>query len=53
LRAIGAPVISVRNLLGPPSGWGKYFIPHDGHPTPLMNRMVGEALANYFSSQRQ
>jgi hypothetical protein len=53
LRAIGAPVISVRKLLGPPSGWGKYFIPHDGHPTPLMNRMVGEALANYFSSQRQ
>jgi len=53
LRAIGAPVISVRKLLGPPAGWDKYFIPHDGHPTPLMNRMVGEAMANYFSSQRR
>ena len=49
LRAIGAPVISVRNLLGPPSGWGPYFIPHDGHPTPLMNRLVADALVDYFA----
>jgi hypothetical protein len=49
LRAIGAPVISVRNLLGPPSGWGPYFIPHDGHPTPRMNRLVADALVDYFA----
>jgi hypothetical protein len=51
LRAIGAPVISVRKLLGPPAGWDRYFIPHDGHPTPLMNRMVAEVLAAYVSSE--
>jgi hypothetical protein len=48
LRAIGAPVISVRKLLGPPSGWGPYFIPHDGHPTPLLNGIVADALVKYF-----
>jgi hypothetical protein len=51
LRAIGAPVISVRNLLGPPSTWGPYFIPHDGHPTPLMNGMVADVLVKYFQTQ--
>ncbi|MBN9087721.1 MAG: hypothetical protein J0J01_12500 [Reyranella sp.] len=51
LRAIGAPVISVRNLLGPPSTWGAYFIPHDGHPTPRMNGMVADALVKYFQTQ--
>jgi hypothetical protein len=48
LRRIGAPVISVRNMLGDPATWDRYFIPHDGHPTVLLNRMVGEALAQYF-----
>jgi hypothetical protein len=48
LRRIGAPVISVRNMIGDPSTWDRYFIPHDGHPTVLLNRMVGEALAQYF-----
>jgi hypothetical protein len=52
LRAIGAPVISVRKLIGPPSGWGPYFIPHDGHPTPLMNRLVADALVDYFTQHR-
>jgi len=50
LRAIGAPVISVRKMIGPPKTWGPYFIPHDGHPTVLLNRMVGEALAKYFQN---
>jgi len=49
LRAIGTPVISVRKLLGPPATWAPYFIPHDGHPTPLMNRMVADALVDYFA----
>lgn len=49
LRAIGAPVISVRKLLGPPSGWGPYFIPHDGHPTPKMSGLVADALVKYFA----
>jgi hypothetical protein len=49
LRAIGAPVISVRKMIGAPATWEQYFIPHDGHPTPLLNRMVGEALAQYFA----
>jgi hypothetical protein len=49
LRAIGAPVISVRALIGSPSGWGPYFIPHDGHPTPLMNGLVADALVGYFA----
>lgn len=52
MRAIGTPVISVRKLLGPPAGWGPYFIPHDGHPTPLMNGMVADALIKYFATQR-
>jgi hypothetical protein len=51
LRAIGAPVISVRNMIGEPSTWDRYFIPHDGHPTVLLNRMVGEALARYFEER--
>jgi hypothetical protein len=51
LRAIGAPVVSVRKLLGPPDSWGPYFIPHDGHPTPLMNGMVADALVKYFQTQ--
>jgi hypothetical protein len=51
LRAIGAPVISVRKLIGPPSTWGPYFIPHDGHPTPLMNGLVADALVKYFQTQ--
>ena len=49
LRSIGAPVISVRKLLGSPAGWDKYFIPHDGHPTVLLNRMVADALISYFA----
>jgi len=52
LRAIGAPVISVRKLLGPRSGWGPYFIPHDGHPTPLLNSLVADALVDYFDKHR-
>jgi hypothetical protein len=52
LRRIGTPVISVRSMIGDPSTWGPYFIPHDGHPTVLLNRMVGEALARYFDTQR-
>ncbi len=51
LRAIDAPVISVRKLLGPPSGWGSYFIPHDGHPTPLMNGLVADALVKYVQER--
>jgi hypothetical protein len=42
-------VISVRKLIGPPSTWGPYFIPHDGHPTPLLNGMVADALVKYFA----
>jgi hypothetical protein len=49
LRGIGAPVISVRKMIGPASGWDRYFIPHDGHPTPLLNRMVADALVDYFA----
>ena len=49
LRAIGAPVISVRKMLGPPATWDRYFIPHDGHPTPLLNRMVADALVEHFA----
>jgi len=52
MRAIGTPVISVRKLLGPPASWGGYFIPHDGHPTPLMNGIVADALVKYFATQR-
>jgi hypothetical protein len=53
VRALGAGVIPVRKML-PPSGgdWGPYFIPHDGHPTPLLNRMVAEALVEYLEKQR-
>jgi len=49
LRAIGAPVISVRKMIGPPADWDRYFIPHDGHPTALLNRMVADALIEYFA----
>jgi hypothetical protein len=48
LRGIGAPVISVRKMIGPPATWDRYFIPHDGHPTLLLNRMVADALVAYF-----
>jgi hypothetical protein len=44
IRGLGTPVISVRALLGPPTTWDRYFIPHDGHPTPPMNKLVAEAL---------
>jgi hypothetical protein len=47
IRALGAPTISVRKLIGPPAGWGPYFIPHDGHPTPLLNRLVADALVSF------
>lgn len=50
LRKIGTPVVSVRNLLGDRSTWDRYFIPHDGHPTVLLNRMVAEALIDYFAT---
>jgi hypothetical protein len=49
LRAIGAPVISVRKMIGPWEEWDRYFIPHDGHPSVLLNRMVGEELTYYFA----
>jgi hypothetical protein len=49
LRGIGAPVISVRKIIGPPATWDRYFIPHDGHPTPLLNHMVADALLAYFA----
>ncbi len=35
LRTLGTPVISVRKMIGPPAGWGQYFIPHDGHPSAV------------------
>jgi hypothetical protein len=49
LRAIGAPVISVRKMIGSHATWDQYFIPHDGHPTPLLNRMVADELVKYFT----
>lgn len=49
LRALGAPMISVRNMIGPHKGWDNYFIPHDGHPTVLLNRLVAEALIDYLA----
>ena len=49
LRGIGAPVISVRKMIGPTATWDRYFIPHDGHPTPLLNQMVADALLEYFT----
>jgi hypothetical protein len=49
LRKIGAPMISVRKMLGPGETWDRYFIPHDGHPTPLLQRMVADALLDYFA----
>jgi hypothetical protein len=49
LRAIGAPVISVRKMIGSHATWEQYFIPHDGHPTPLLNRMVADELVKYFA----
>ena len=49
LRGIGAPVISVRKMIGPTATWDRYFIPHDGHPTSLLNRMVADALIGYFA----
>ena len=52
LRAIGAPVISVRKIIGPMDTWDRYFIPHDGHPTPLLNRMVADALIEHFAKSR-
>jgi hypothetical protein len=51
LRSIGAGVISVRNML-PPSNWGRYLIPHDGHPTPLLNGLVADALIAYLTKQQ-
>lgn len=51
LRALGTPVISVRNMIGPSAGWGQYFIPHDGHPTPQLNRIVAEVLADVLGSR--
>jgi len=53
LRKIGAPVISVRKLIGPPATWDRYFIPHDGHPTPLLNRVVADALIGYFDEAQR
>jgi hypothetical protein len=49
LRGIGAPVISVRKMIGPADTWERYFIPHDGHPTPLLNRMVADGLLEHFA----
>lgn len=49
LRGIGAPVISVRKMIGLPATWDRYFIPHDGHPTALLNRMVADALVEHFA----
>ena len=42
-----------RLMIGPPSTWGPYFIPHDGHPTPLLNRMVADALIEYFAKAQR
>jgi hypothetical protein len=53
LRAIGAPVISVRKMIGPPATWEPYFIPHDGHPTALLNHMVADALIGYFDKSKR
>jgi hypothetical protein len=53
LRGIGAPMISVRKMIGPYATWDRYFIPHDGHPTPLLNRMVADALIEYFAKAQR
>lgn len=53
LRGIGAPVISVRKMIGPPATWDRYFIPHDGHPTKLLNRMVADALVEYLAKAQR
>jgi hypothetical protein len=51
LRALGGnvSVISVRNRLGPRSGWPQYFIPHDGHPTAKLNALVTAALVDHLA----
>lgn len=51
LRALGGnvSVISVRNRLGPQSGWPQYFIPHDGHPTAKLNALVTDALVDHLA----
>jgi len=44
IAALGMPMVSVRQIIGPYQNWSKYLIPHDGHPNARLAKLVAQAL---------
>jgi hypothetical protein len=44
IAALGMPMVSVRQMVGPTRDWPMYFTPHDGHPNARLAGMVAQSL---------
>lgn len=44
IAALGMPMVSVRQIIGPYQNWSKYLIPHDGHPNARLAKLVAQTL---------
>ena len=44
IAALGMPLVSVRQIIGPTSDWPKYFTPRDGHPNAHLANLVAQSL---------
>ena len=43
-KALGAPMVSLRDQVDFREGWNAFFIPHDGHPTARLDRLLAKSL---------
>jgi len=44
IAALGMPMVSVRQIVGPSDTWSEYYVPHDGHPNAHLAKLVAQAL---------
>jgi hypothetical protein len=44
IAALGMPMVSVRQIIGSYQNWSEYLIPHDGHPSARLAKLVAQSL---------
>jgi hypothetical protein len=44
IKALGLPMIAVRDIIDPIDNWRNFFIPHDGHPNAKLDQRVAADL---------
>lgn len=48
LQALGIPLVSVRQVMGPVEQWHEFVIPHDAHPNSRLTAGLAAQLAAFF-----